>query len=653
MRFLRLMNWRFLSLLRKSSELQFIMGVPPLTGDRDRHCHTHAIQLLNGYLKMTNSLEATSVKPTENNAAPSETIANQFEDFGKSVFHSGVEDPYNGVVQLIDHAANAHLPELDIVGAPTNDSFGTEAGKIVGTAADVVALSMAVGVVAPSLGAATIAGAVIRGAIIGAAYGGLFQPSDSSSTNFVEDRVKNGLVDAAAFATMGGVSGGLAKTGLFAVSAGRSLVGTTEVGALSGGAGGVADAGANAVLNQGRVLPTGKELLDDTTQFAALGAAAGIIGFGANQAIEAARGGPNVVDSQGAKVSVSHDAQGNPVSFKATLPVLGYTDLDDSQLLGNGNITGRLMPNGTWSTSARFGVKPLPVDAVSDVKELPDGSVKLMDSKGLVRSFTPDGPYEKYSPFKDGYRAGDPTMTKPASDILGDENVPGKEVVGATGKFAYDGSNNLTSMYSNKGDANSNAQISYNPDGSIKNARLADATQTISLTSTGPDSWQAAVGKDVYSWNGSVNVNGANSDSPSIQIKPEDGKAASFSLSSGGADVANTLSSTGKYQSIAEGYGYVRADNQGNVFVKGAKMESASINGVQVGNSEAQIKPGDSGKFTISSGDDFAPANDTYNITMGKAADGNVTVNGQELTPGGKQVSLYNLVDGASPVPST
>jgi hypothetical protein len=603
---------------------------------------------------MTNSLDATSAKPTESIAKPGESITNQFEDFGKSVFHSAIENPYNGAIQLIDHAANAHLPELNIVGAPTNDSFGTEAGKIVGTAADIVALSLAVAAVAPSVGAATIAGAVVRGAIVGAAYGGLFQPSDSSSPNFVEDRVKNGLVDAAAFGTMSGAAGLLAKTGLFAVASGRSFLGTTEIGAISGAAGGSAEAEANAVLNQGRALPTGKDFVDDTVKFAAIGAAAGAIGFGADKAVQAAQGGPNVVNSQDAKVSVSHDAQGNPVSFKAVVPVTAFSDLYDEHPAGNGTITGRLMPDGSWSTSARIGIQPVPIDSMSDVKEQPDGTVKLVSSEGVVRSFTPNGKYENYEPFEDGYRAGDPTITKSGSDTLGQTNPAGREVLGPTGKFAYDESDKLTTMQSVKGtgDPQVSAQLTYNPNGSIQTARLADGTQDVRLTSTGSNSWKAAVGDDVYSWKGSVKVNGANTDSPTIQIKPQDGKPVSFTLSSGGSDVAKTLSSTGQYQSIEAGNGYVRADNQGNVFLKSAAYAKASINGEPVGSVEKAITPGDSGKIKIDVGD-RAPEINTYNITMGKAADGNVTVNGQELTPGGKQVSLYNLVKNSKPISSS
>jgi hypothetical protein len=291
---------------------------------------------------------------------------------------------------------------------------------------------------------------------------------------------------------------------------------------------------------------------------------------------------------------------------------------------------------------------------MSDVKEQPDGTVKLVSSKGDVRSFTPNGKYENYSPFQNGYRAGDPTMTKSSYDMLDQTTVPDREVLGPTGKFACDGNDKLTSMQSlqGTGDSHVSAQLTYNPDGSIQTARLADATQDVRLESTGSNSWKASVGDDVYSWKGHVYVNGANSDAPSIQIKPQDGKPASFSLSSGGSDVANTLSSTGEYQSIENGKGYVRADSQGNVFLKSARYINASINGEPVGSVEKAITPGDTGKIKMDVGD-RAPEIETYNITMGKAADGNVTVNGQELTPGGKQVSLYNLVKNSKPISST
>ena len=127
------------------------------------------------------------------------SLLGQVEDFGQSALHTAIESPINGAVQFIDHAANVHLPELDIIGAPTHDSVGAKAGALVGAAADLVGLSIATGGVADALGAGGIAAAAATGAI----YGGLLTPSDAKSKNFLLDRAENGAIGAATFAAMG------------------------------------------------------------------------------------------------------------------------------------------------------------------------------------------------------------------------------------------------------------------------------------------------------------------------------------------------------------------------------------------------------------------------------------------------------------------
>lgn len=225
---------------------------------------------------------ATSV---ENNAATkSESFSAEVSDFNRSLFHSAIESPVNAVVQLVDQTTNAHLPELHLVDAPTNNSVGTIAGSIVGTAADMIALSAAGAAVLGGVGGAGIAGLAIRGAIIGATYGGIFQSAEptTDNTNFAEQRLQNAAIGATTFAAMGGVSGFLTKTGLFAAG---TIAAGTESGAITGASGGVVDAEGTALLKQDRLFPTAKDLLADTAQYTVFGAAYGALGAGWNNLV--------------------------------------------------------------------------------------------------------------------------------------------------------------------------------------------------------------------------------------------------------------------------------------------------------------------------------------------------------------------------------
>ena len=71
-----------------------------------------------------------------NDDANKSTKSSEVLDFAQALFHSAVEKPFNGVVQIVNKSTNAGLPELDVVGASRTDSLGTSAGNLAGTLID-------------------------------------------------------------------------------------------------------------------------------------------------------------------------------------------------------------------------------------------------------------------------------------------------------------------------------------------------------------------------------------------------------------------------------------------------------------------------------------------------------------------------------------
>ncbi len=208
------------------------------------------------------------------------TASSEVADFGEAMFHNGIENPINGAMQLVSHVSLTHLPELHLVdGEQVSQSIGGKLGAIVGTAADFYGLTLATG----GLGGAGYLGSAARMGTVGAAYTGIFQPSDPNSKNFYADRFTSASVSGITFAGMGAAAAALDAVGIFAAPASRSLLGSTTYGAISGAAGGTVYSEANAIFKQGRVLPKFTDFISDFASYTAFGAALGGIGYGVNR----------------------------------------------------------------------------------------------------------------------------------------------------------------------------------------------------------------------------------------------------------------------------------------------------------------------------------------------------------------------------------
>jgi hypothetical protein len=231
------------------------------------------------------SLLTRSLKKTGSEAAA----------FGEGLFHGAVENPYNGAVQLANHAGHTNLPELHLADKfAVEHSFGGQSGTMIGTAADMLAASIAT----RKLGGPRYLPATARLTAIGAVDAGIFQPSDTHSKNFYADRATSAGVAAVTFSAMGAGAAGLDRLGVLAK--GRSFGSVAGYSALAGAFGGVAHAEANAVLKENRALPHGKELVSDVGSYALFGVAFGAAGYAYDQSTSLA--------------AVSHSRDADPYS---------------------------------------------------------------------------------------------------------------------------------------------------------------------------------------------------------------------------------------------------------------------------------------------------------------------------------------------------
>jgi hypothetical protein len=141
--------------------------------------------------------------------------ASELTDFGEGIYYGAIESPINGAVQLTNHLADTHIHELHLVDEDRlNSTAGGVLGRVVGTAADMVAATIATGGVADALGGAGLAATALRFGAVGAAYTTLLQPTDDKSKHFFQDRLTNGAIAAGTFAAMGGAAAGRVRYGL-------------------------------------------------------------------------------------------------------------------------------------------------------------------------------------------------------------------------------------------------------------------------------------------------------------------------------------------------------------------------------------------------------------------------------------------------------
>ena len=493
-------------------------------------------------------------------------------------------------------------------------------GHVVGTAADMVAATIATGGVADALGGAGLAATALRFGAVGAAYTTLLQPTDDKSKHFYQDRLTNGAIAAGTFAAMGGAAVGLDALGSFAVPGARSLAGTLAYGAISGTAGGVAHSEATAILREGKAVPGFYELGKDILTYGAFGMAYSGIGFELNKLMA---NPPQTFTTDKNAAQVTTDAQGNPI--KASFNV---SSTDQSTQV---QVVSTKMTNGVWSTTAKADsgddtIQPV----VTDVKI--DGKTLLVKgANGIDRSFTDGGTYQRIDlaqQARDAARAAEYAKYN-KTDVQG----------GVTVNRSYDQAMQIQMLKATPDggtDGGNQAWINYGTDGKPSSLSMSQSGQSISLTKEADASWRVYQNNQVYKWNGSVNVlPAAPGGTEQIQFVPSGAAAgATFDVKAGIAPVQEMMKSTYTYLPGATHNSVVNIGDDGTTTLTAGTAYKQFVNGKVVAPGESvSIKPGDDVKMNVDVGDRY-PVWETKDVKWGQTADGTPVFGTTPLKPG-------------------
>lgn len=202
------------------------------------------------------------------------------EAFGRSFVYHGIQEPYDGVKELVNHVVSQDvLPSVHIANAPVESPFGSaiwhaqQLGAGVGMVVPFVLLKGAAGQSAkrialaaessPAMFRASAAvaarGVVVESAVIGAAYDGLLRPVHDDE-NFWQKRGVNSLIGGVTFGVMGKTSQLMGNTTVQITGiVEKSLAENTLLGARNGVVSGVAG---GLINHEARALASGEDLLN-------------------------------------------------------------------------------------------------------------------------------------------------------------------------------------------------------------------------------------------------------------------------------------------------------------------------------------------------------------------------------------------------------
>lgn len=565
-------------------------------------------------------------------------IGGEIVDFGHALIHSALENPINGISQVINHAIGTEIPELQIVGDVKNPSVGAKLGSIAGGVIDYYVLSRVAGSTMGNLGGSGTLGSTLRGGIVGGVYSGLLTPTDAASDSFFKDRLTSGLVGAAGFAGMSAAGSYLAKTGMFAVPEVRSLTGSMTFGALSGAAGGVAQSEAEAIFKKGEILPSFGDLASNTLTMASFGAAFGALDFGYNKYVSPPKVTElkstftpekgsiaeiyNSKDGESLTLKMFQNKSGEVVQLRAELP-----SLNDSNHIG---WQATKMADGSWSNTAMFvengrWVSPyndIAVPELKAIRTMNDGTVKLDTTDGKTRVFSPDGKYERVDTNPVPKPVYDPTYSEY-------DHVDKSKMVHMQGTEA----NAKSSTYIELDTKGQVSEISFSQDGKYSHlTRQADGSWKMNATKN-------MSGQEVpseYVWKGDVKgVRGPGGKVDSIEVTMPDGKTTTLPRSLQNiAEVSSAVQNTATFKQIEPSYRYLRTDADGNIFIK---TGNATVNGNSVAATEVPIKAMDDVHVKFDVGDRYPEWVDK--IVGWSSPNGKLQINGVELKPN----SFFNL----------
>lgn len=576
------------------------------------------------------------------------TLVSELADFGRGFVNALIENPVNGLAQIANRTGLVDLPELDIVDEPKSGA-PVAIGSLAGGITLFFGLNMAGGKLLGDLGGRGLAGTALRAGITGAVFEGALKPTDPGSKSFWMDRATNGLVGATTFAGMAATGYGLNRTGLFAVPEARTLMGSISYGALSGAGGGLAHAQADAIFKQGRAMPTLDALKTDLTTFTAFGAGFGAMGFGYHRLSSTLRGGPVEIQSEKASARLWTDGNGEPVKVESVGPSTNMRGVEIKT-------TNVKLTTGSWSSSARaryegdssWWMRAQPF-TVQSVNQSADGSLTVVDTAGTVRTYQPDGKFERYQIGEAESPAGNASYTSAQGERI---------VVNGEQTTRFDEQGRLQAFHDKK--AGSYVDVHYDdktgavkyltvktgegPDLTFSNEsgqtwRIYTRQSTLTGAHEPPPSAQATHSQ--FKWQGEITATGAG-EATSFQIKTAAGEVVDLRPGQPLSRLTEVLSASAKLAPGASGHPVITVDRSGNVFIRageGGGFEKPLVNGTAVTAQDVPIRPGDSVTVRVDVGDRY-PVWETREIKWGTAADGNATLGGQSLRPG----DVFDLV---------
>ncbi|MGH9553681.1 MAG: hypothetical protein ACRD3W_30150, partial [Terriglobales bacterium] len=298
--------------------------------------------------------------------------------FAAGTFHSAIENPINGVVQIANKTTGAKVPELHLVN-DKQDNAGFKLGGIGGMVLDYYLLSKVGGQVMGDVGGTGIAGTMLRAGAVGAVYGGVFTPSDVNSKSFFLDRLSNAAVDGTTFGAMAGTAGMLGKTGMFLLPETRSLLSSMTLNGLAGVSGGLAHAEANAVFKQGKVVASGSDFVTDGLTYGAFGAAFGALDYGYNHTFN--RLTPETISTNKGSATVYRNSAGQIVQAEMQLPD-GF------------KTSTALNTQGDWRPTNGSAGEADEATIIERVTQGAHGAVRIDLDNATRNTFNKDGTYE-------------------------------------------------------------------------------------------------------------------------------------------------------------------------------------------------------------------------------------------------------------------
>lgn len=195
-------------------------------------------------------------------------------DMLQAAAYSSIQQPLNGITQIVRHLTPLNVTAPDLVSAPTHDNMWTTTGNIAGTVGEFFLLSKGVGGLRSSvLGRATSV-PILEAGTTGALFE-LAQPV--SDKDFASNKLKSAVLGFGTFATMDGAALGLKRISI--VKEAPGFIGAVGVNGMAGAAGGLTHSLLGAELN-GKI-PTYTEIRNDVASYAAFGAMFGALDYGA------------------------------------------------------------------------------------------------------------------------------------------------------------------------------------------------------------------------------------------------------------------------------------------------------------------------------------------------------------------------------------